>query len=1048
MGNKIVRFAISLGVGLMGFGLSAQTEKQPAAMTIPVCEAPPRLDTDLKDPAWNKALKVTGFYQVGGKATKPAEVQTTAWLCRDPSWLYIAFRCDETKAGAVRCSATERDPVSLSDDAVEVFLDPGTAGAKYYHFVLTVGNIQADQVCEGAVRNRAWDLPWRSAAQLDPHIDSATGWSAEMAIPLAPLQAEAGTNAWRMNLGRARYATTPAEFSSWNALPPYAGFHSPSNFVPVQGLNESKALPVFGPMLRGVTLNPLNMTGDCFVYDVQAVMRNEGGQAGAVEVVLKDLPQIGNGTQQVQTVALKAGASQTVSFHVNIAGLGRRAATVGLREPGAANWFQQTAVTGLDLLSLFDAYVERNYYTMEDEGRVWAELKLAPQSNLVFQADILNDKGRAIASAQVVGQDTDVALSLSLKKLMPGVYRVRTVLGIVHPERATFLQRMLGRSAIQPLGSMELRLVKQPPALQGCNEVKIDRYNRCLLLNGRPFFPVGAWGPTYQPPLNNRAKEYLIAQFRYGRDSGLNFIFGHNGYGSERSADNLRWVYDQAYSNGLYVGAMPYDCANRDLWYDSPKFRETALATIKTLDPFLAMCRRHPAVIGYMHFDEPTYNLTVDDILQALKDKVNRLDPYHPISMSLCRYVHNPRWFGTITDLLGVHNYWYVMKPKTFNACIEYFALYDQQARQAHAPAMMTPQIDYWGADYDGGGFMTPVEQRAQTYMALILGARWITYFTLPWNHQEGVATQAKLSAEIQALTPALLSREPRQTLTFAPDDAVVPVNTPVLKLPLVLTSLRQFPTGEQVLLALNTLPDSPITVQFAVSSLSTQSRVTGCFDKRNYPVKDGKFTDTLEPFGTRAYRLTRANQAQSHPVQIGVSMSQFTKAPADSPAETPAQKNLIKNSSFEQARVIGFPDWWANTWPDLYLVPDERALGLEAREPYHGKYCYRVVKNFPDETVFAFPNPVSFQAGKQYTLSLYMRAKDNGQKAIIYATMAKPYENQVALDTAWKRYSVTYTATQTGQLHPFQVHLQQPGTIYLDAVQLEEGPVATEYEP
>ena len=48
-------------------------------ITAPVCETPPQLDADLRDPAWHQALKLTGFRLVRGD--QPPEAQTTVWLC-------------------------------------------------------------------------------------------------------------------------------------------------------------------------------------------------------------------------------------------------------------------------------------------------------------------------------------------------------------------------------------------------------------------------------------------------------------------------------------------------------------------------------------------------------------------------------------------------------------------------------------------------------------------------------------------------------------------------------------------------------------------------------------------------------------------------------------------------------------------------------------------------------------------------------------------------------------------------------------------------------
>lgn len=48
--------------------------------------------------------------------------------------------------------------------------------------------------------------------------------------------------------------------------------------------------------------------------------------------------------------------------------------------------------------------------------------------------------------------------------------------------------------------------------------------------------------------------------------------------------------------------------------------------------------------------------------------------------------------------------------------------------------------------------------------------------------------------------------------------------------------------------------------------------------------------------------------------------------------------------------------------------------------------------------------------------------------------------------DTAWKRFSCTFTPTEPGYF--IYIYPMAVGMFYLDAVQLEEGTEATAYEP
>lgn len=1167
-------------------------EEAGTAITVPVCAVPPKLDTDLTDPAWQSATKLTTFYELGAEGN-PVEIPITAWLGRDDTWLYIAFRCLEPKPATVQRQVTERDGPVSQDDSIEVFIDPGTDGTRYYQFMLTAGNVQADQACAGSHRNRSWNVPWRSAARLDPHIDSAKGWSAELAIPLAPLQAAAGTNEWRINLCRNRRAVDPVEYSSLAKLLPRSGFHAPEAFLPMTGLTGFKAPTVFGPMVKQVKVNPLRVEGDKAFYGVEVVVGNDSGKTGMVEVVVQDQPLKGTGTQGRKTLSLNPVDEQSASFRIEIPDISRRDAWVILREPGSDQWIQKTDIAGMDLLSPFDTYVERNYYTTEKEARVWVEMRVGREererAGFTVKVELLDERGKVLAKNKADCDAAEVAVPLKIAKLAPGTYPIKVYLQMKK----------------QALGHQAVMLVKSPPAPEGVHEIKIDRYNRCLLVDGQPFFPMGACGLHHHGRFEGWKTNYYEAQYQYAREAGLNVIMDWKGVNSNAaSIADAKARYDLAHKYGLKVIGLPYDYSNnRDLYYGNPKFREAAEKVIAGMNPILEMDRMHPAFIAYYHFDEPQPGLQIDDILESFRTKVHSVDSWHPVYMSLTRYIHDPRWFGTVADLLGAHNYWYVMKPASLNGNAESFAKVDEHARKAHSPTMDLPQLDCWGAGYDGGGFMTPREQRAQTYFALIHGAKSVIYFCMPWKHRLSVSTQKQIAAEVRAIAPALLARDPKQVVTFEPPEAFIPARDyNPFNFPITQVALREDPSGDQVLLAINGSHDGEVTTRFAVSSLTDKSAVEGFFDQKSYPVAEGAFSDMIEPWGTRVYRLKAVKYDKDVPIKIHLIMTGaaltapvppppaapvyganlavnpgfetegawgkfetetnnphdgaralklakpapgglpvevicapiplqpdtkyrlsgwvrakitegrnlptmfvhsstrtdgqfrlqagatltnwdnawhelsktftsptgaaesvwiYLRIPPDAAGETyfddislqevreaqPAtnaavKKNLVRNSSFEQARMPGHPDsWHALAWEAL--IPDPGANGLETNNPFHGQYCFRLAKPESAYENFAYGNPVMLKTDRPYTLSFYARADHSNAVVRVYGAGEM---QEYKADQSWRRFTRTFTPKEPGYFP--DIYPIGAGLFYIDAVQLEEGTAATEYEP
>jgi len=998
----------------------------------------------LGDPCWKKATRLSTFTSLG--TSRPAEVGTVAWLCRDDTWLYVAFRCHEPNPIAIRRTIADRDTGVHHDDSVEIFIDPGHSGEQYAHLVLSVDNVQGDQWCRGRERIRSWDLPWRSAARLDPHLDTAKGWAAEVAIPLALLQVRGGRAPWRINLCRSRRTVSPAEHLSLAPLPAGAGFHAPQHFLPVDGLSNFKADMSFGPMIDTVKVLPLTIKRGAYSYGLEVSIKNHTGRGGEAEVVVEDVPRSGRAKRVTQHIALDPSQTKKATLRIGVAGAGPRDAWVGLREPGSDRWLQKIPVAGMDGLSPFEAYLDRNYYTTESQARVYAEIAIARSERVSEGLVLMAELAGAEAGTPAACVEDVVSVDLDLADVPIGSHAVKA--------------RLLNRAKEQ-LGSVELQLTKRQPAPEGTNEVKIDRYNRCLLLNREPFFPVGAVGTYYHGRFEGWRVDYFDAQYRHCRDAGLNVVIDWVGYFPSRTdVEDARKTYDLAHKHGLRVIGRPYG-SDRGLRYSNPKFREVAARTIAAMDPYLEMCSRHPAVIGYYHFDEPQPRLKIDDVLESFTRKVHDVDPYHPVYMSLTRYIHETqrRWFGTVTDLLGAHNYWYVMRPRGLRAMAGYWHMLDAYSRQAHSPTMALPQLDYWGLGYRTGGFMLPDEQRAQTYLALVHGARSVIYFVLPFRHQASVATQKQLSAEIREIAPALLARKPAQDVTSEPEPAAtrfplgnvgVRGQTGDLSFPLVQVSLRSHPSVGQVLLAVNPGKEAA-NVRFRVSSLSSRSAVRRLFGSRQkMAVEAGSFSDTLEPMGTRVYSLSRTRTTTGEPVRIHLTLSGPAVEAATQPIpalkhEPEPNKNLVSNSSFERQRMPGHPvHWEAKAW--TWLIPDHRTNGLETTGPLHGKCCFRVTRMYPDETR-ALHEPVILRKDGPHTLSLYLRSDKPGGRAMLYL---KPPYKTVTVGTEWQRYTITRELSRKGRSYVGVYHVGKEGSasIYVDAVQLEEGSEATEYEP
>ena len=189
------------------------------------------------DPAawdWGSVPALPPFVLADGSG--PALQQTTARACWDVEALYIRFDClDRDIWGAY----TRRDDPIYDEEAVEVFIAPGSAApVRYYEFEISPNGVLLDALIDNPTSRRtdlranfAWDCPglrWWAGRD-----DLAGRWWAALAIPWAAIGPPGMPAAiWRANFYRIERPRDAApEFSCWS--PTYtepADFHRPAYF--------------------------------------------------------------------------------------------------------------------------------------------------------------------------------------------------------------------------------------------------------------------------------------------------------------------------------------------------------------------------------------------------------------------------------------------------------------------------------------------------------------------------------------------------------------------------------------------------------------------------------------------------------------------------------------------------------------------------------------------------------------------------------------------------------------------------------------------------
>jgi hypothetical protein len=166
----------------------------------------------------------------------PAVQQTAVRLAWDYGALHVRFECADRDAWG---TFTRRDDPIYQEEAVEVFLAPGTADpARYFEFEVSPRGTLFDAIVWNPDSDRAtmrvdpsWDCPglrWEAGAGV-----ASQDWWATLAIPWDSLASETPPpEIWRANFYRIeRPQDGAAEFSAWSpTLTAPADFHKPARF--------------------------------------------------------------------------------------------------------------------------------------------------------------------------------------------------------------------------------------------------------------------------------------------------------------------------------------------------------------------------------------------------------------------------------------------------------------------------------------------------------------------------------------------------------------------------------------------------------------------------------------------------------------------------------------------------------------------------------------------------------------------------------------------------------------------------------------------------
>ena len=1048
-------------------------------LTVPVCAIPPVIDATLSDPCWQAAATVGRWYIVEPDGIAGSTEAHQAWVTMDNRWLYIAFRVAHPRPEFIEPRATERDGRVQIEDCVKVLFDPGTGFKPWYHLRLSAGNVQSDQrnIPPSSYDKAGFNIPWRSATRI-----TDAGWQAEMALPLCLLMDMGDPDPAKARLNLLIHSLIPVldqqgvkvderrELVSWAPVVHHF-WKAPERFGHLRGLERLQVEAPFLPFVDNARVGAYYERDGRHWYDVAIELRALTGRGGSVTLTVRDSTDGETVREHPSEQQLEAGATRRISLPVTVTALGRRTVSVRASDPQTGEIWQEATVSNTSQLNVMSAYFDRSYYTTEEAAVAICRVGLPVAALAGTRLRALDSDARQLAQLTEVRPNTRFPVPLA--DLAPGTHRITLEL----------------RSKTGSLLAVcEKQIMKRSP--KPGHEVKVDRENLVVLKDGRPFFPYGVVkvnsGPTHEEHFARISKagfNSFIAWRKFTPEEIGGYLASAARYGlqvvvwPDRNAqlvpldDPASYLGPELMETFKTFRAFKYDKESGTLHGKPmkalrlyPEFAKLGFqqgtrlfmdATRKNLDhyvDFVDNARSQPNLLAYVLFDEPIIQ-SIDQAAagRLIYDAYQQTDGYHPILTNYSSHIPDVPHATSFLDILCIDPYWTPGSHETRGRHSIHFVshmtyrLLRRAERDRKVPWVM-PMLEYYSGMWRR--FQLPEEQRCQTYLALIHGAKAIYYY-LYWAFTPRMwDALTDLAGQMKTLGPAALQPAIPQNVVCTPGT----YNFEEGRFPDVQARAFGRPAGGYVLLCTNTRA-YPIDVRVGCSLLRDGTRVRRLFGKAKWTVQNGHFSEQLEPFATRAYAFDGPKPAPDTSVNVTVAMKPYPdKAPKVAPTPrrfTGEKKNMIANPSFEQATLPEWPDFFK---PIQYRAGScGREFVLDTEKPFHGRRCVKLISDGKLTPTLYFHegdasnnDPYTGDPNVQYVLSAYMRADRDGARVRL---SSKTGRGDVKLTTKWQRYDwmVTLPSRIYFICNPTR---KGPATVWIDALQLESGDKPTAFEP
>lgn len=850
------------------FDVFTQTVREKGKVPITRLSSAPRIDGVIDDPCWTNATKVTCFLDTyGGK--NPVSEQTIAYLGYDEENLYFSFVCKESQMDKLAAKITQRDGPVWNDDCIEIFLTPGLITGRYYHFTVNSLGAQCDERWDQGIMFREWGTAWQARAS-----KGKDAWSVEVAIPFYILDfiPDADYN-WKINLCRGE--TPKGQFSA--LFPTLGGFHAPDKFGKLDEFNVDCKKYYY--RITDLSLGKKKFGENKLAFNIE----NETGSDKEILLQLSLADPSGATASSRKQLSLKKGTNP-VSLSYQLKAKGAYALSFLLSDAEGKNTFYASPSYAivppppiLFTLSV-PSYGNTIFATQEIpdvKGRVNLNIEQSLKTGTIW-ALLLDKENNSLAENVMplkAGVD-EVEISFPVESLPIGEYSIKICLLDEHNRQIT--------SVTSPLRKAGAHL----------DEVRVDEDNN-LIVNGKPFFPIGIW--------SNGEEECLAEISKAGFNTGYSMMGWF-------PAESYRKGFELARKYGLWIAADVRLHRGPAFGMDKPSGMDKAREYIRVVKDF-------PNLLCYYIDDEANIeSKEPPEGMAKIHQIVKEEDPYHPTYFN----GFETSWIGNYQKACDINGFDYYPLYTRGGECTAPLSRYAYLVKDAINQVNNSQPIWVVTAAHEGGRINDPWhrrdripnyrENRCVAYISIINGAKGIWWWTYEWTfnkiveHPEWYGIKA-VTRELSILAPVFLSKSSSREARTMPADKDL------------FFLLKEYQDEFYLLSANSSREDREAT--FSLPWLTGKElRVLG--EGREVPLANGTFKDSFAKYGVHIYTTSKTFSEIASPIQMEAGEKRLLKEEADR-----NQSNIFTRCFFEEkgisykesSRLVMNTDWFNPSW-------------------------------------------------------------------------------------------------------------------------------------